>query len=42
MLRKTETMSIEEMGLEDWFPPLGLYPLKYEMGMGAAYFTLRM
>ena len=29
------------MGLEDWFPPLGPYPLKYEVGIGVPFVTLR-
>ena len=35
-------MDREEMGLEYWFPPLGPYPLKYEVVMGVDYFALRM
>ena len=42
MLRKMGMMDREELGLEDWFPRLGTYPLKDEVGMGVAQFTLRM
>ena len=28
--------------MEDWFPPLGLYPLKDEVGMGVVCVTLRL
>ena len=35
-------MAKEELGLEDWFPPLDPYNLKYEVGMVFACVTLRL
>ena len=34
ILRKMGTMDREELGLEDWFSPLGHYILKDEVRMG--------
>ena len=42
MMRKMGTMDREELGLEDWFSPLGPYQLKDKVGMGLACVTLRM
>ena len=42
ILRKMGTMAREELGLEDWFPYLGPYPLKNEVGLGVACVTVRM
>ena len=42
MLRKMVTMVREELGLEDWFQPLGPYLPKVEVEMGVACITLRM
>ena len=42
MLSNMVTMDREELGLEDLFPPLRPYPLKYEVGMGVTCVTLRM
>ena len=42
MLRKMGMMSRKDLGLEYWFPLLGPYLLKYEVGMGVACVTLRM
>ena len=33
-------MDREDLGLEYWFPPLGTYPLKDEVGMGVACVVL--
>ena len=33
MLRKLGLRVKEELGLEDWFPPLGTYPLNNSVGM---------
>ena len=42
MLRNMGTMAMEELGLQDWFPPLGPYLLKKEVAMGVACVTLRI
>ena len=42
MLRKMGIMAREDLGLEDWFPPLVTYLLKYDMVIGMACVTLRM
>ena len=42
MMRNMGTMSREKMGLEVWFPPLGPYRLKDEVGMRVACVTLRI
>ena len=42
ILRKMENMASQELVLEDWLPPLGPYPLKYEVGIGVACVTLIM
>ena len=42
MFRKMVTMAREDLGLEYWLPPLGPYPLKYEVVMLVACVTLRM
>ena len=42
MLRKMVTMVRGELGLEDWFPPLGPYLLKEEVAIGVACVTLRI
>ena len=39
VLRKLGITAKEELRLEDWFPPLGPYPLKDEVGMGVACVT---
>ena len=41
ILRNMVIMAKEELGLEGLFPPLGTYPLKGEVLMGAACVTLR-
>ena len=41
-LRNLGTMAREDLGLEDWLPPLGPYPLKYEVGVGLVCVTLRI
>ena len=40
ILRKMGAMAREDLGLGDWFSPLGPYPLKYEVVMGVAFVTL--
>ena len=40
MLRKMVKMSREELGLEDWLPPLGPYPVKDEVRIGVVCVTL--
>ena len=40
MLRKLGVIQREYLGLDYLFPPLGTYPLKYEVGMGVAWVTL--
>ena len=42
ILRNMGTMSRKEIGLENWFPPLGPYSLKVEVIIVVAYVTLRM
>ena len=42
MLRKMGIMVREELGLEDWLPPLGPYPLKEEMLIGLACVNFRV
>ena len=41
MLRKMGTMAKEELVLKGWFPLLGLYLLKDEVGMLVACVTLK-
>ena len=40
ILRNMGIMAKEELGLEGLFPPLGTYPLKWEVLMGVACVTL--
>ena len=42
MLRNMGTMDREDLGLEDWFPSLGPYPLKDEVLVGEACVVLMM
>ena len=42
MLKNMGTMDREGLTLEDWFPNLGIYHLKDEVGMVVVCVTLRM
>ena len=42
MMSKMEIMDRKNIGLEDWFPYLGPYPLKDRFGMGVDCVTLRI
>ena len=42
MLRNMTGVAVGDLGLKEWIPSLGPYPLTYEMGMGIACVTLRL